>query len=86
MTLTDKKIVDIIVASLCSPETPIATKIARLYLISDILHNSSSGLSNVWKYRQLYDPPCSWLIVDLRHDSQRCLNISMRYMPPSTGE
>lgn len=51
-----EEIVDLIVASLvCGGD--VARKIARLYLVSDILHNSSSGRTNVWKYRQLYEPP-----------------------------
>lgn len=28
---------------------------ARLYLISDILHNSASPLPNVWKYRLAFE-------------------------------
>jgi U2-associated protein SR140 len=48
------KIVDVIIASLCSEETTLPNKLARLYLVSDILHNASSGRNNVWKYRQLY--------------------------------
>jgi U2-associated protein SR140 len=49
-----RQIVDVLIASLCSNDTPLPKKIARLYLASDILHNSSSGRTNVWKYRQLY--------------------------------
>jgi len=33
-------IVEVLVESLTLPETPISMKIARLYLVSDILHNS----------------------------------------------
>lgn len=30
-------------------------KIARLHLVSDILHNSASPLPNVWKYRLAFE-------------------------------
>jgi len=47
---------DDIIAILCNSllikTTPMyPTKIARLYLISDILHNSSASAPNAWKYR-----------------------------------
>lgn len=32
-------------------ETPIPTKVARLYLVSDVLHNSSVSVPNAWKFR-----------------------------------
>lgn len=51
-----EEIVDLIIASLVSEKGGLQKKIARLYLVSDILHNSSSGRANVWKYRQLYPP------------------------------
>lgn len=30
-------------------------KLARLYLVSDILHNSSVHVSNAWKYRKEFE-------------------------------
>lgn len=51
----------ILVRSLLLPETPLPRKLARLYVVSDILHNSSGGSdvatmpSNVWRYRQAFD-------------------------------
>ncbi|CAG8533918.1 5307_t:CDS:10 [Acaulospora colombiana] len=45
------EIVDIICKALAIKETPIATKVARLYLVSDILHNSSVSIPNAWKFR-----------------------------------
>ena len=48
-----EEVVDLIVMSLVGPEATVQKKIARLYLVSDILHNSSSGRTNVWKYRHL---------------------------------
>ncbi|CAG8597345.1 6030_t:CDS:10 [Paraglomus occultum] len=45
------EIVDIICKTLMIRETPIPTKVARLYLVSDILHNSSVPVPNAWKFR-----------------------------------
>ncbi|RHZ47320.1 hypothetical protein Glove_585g13 [Diversispora epigaea] len=45
------EIVDIICKALIIKETPIVTKVARLYLVSDILHNSSVSIPNAWKFR-----------------------------------
>ncbi|ORX92772.1 hypothetical protein K493DRAFT_263093 [Basidiobolus meristosporus CBS 931.73] len=50
-----EEVVDIVVKSLTIPETPIPTKIARLHLISDILHNSSVPLPNAWKLRSGFE-------------------------------
>ncbi|KAG4305828.1 hypothetical protein PORY_000738 [Pneumocystis oryctolagi] len=49
------EIVEILISSLILPRASISTKIARLYLVSDILHNSSIAIPNVWKYRQLFE-------------------------------
>ncbi|KAI8815346.1 hypothetical protein BJ742DRAFT_864575 [Cladochytrium replicatum] len=50
------EIVDIVVSSLMIRATPVfPTKIARLYLMSDILHNCSAPLPNVWKFRTLFE-------------------------------
>nr|CAG8581504.1 4716_t:CDS:10 [Entrophospora candida] len=45
------EIVEIIFKTLTIKETPISTKVARLYLVSDILHNSSVSIPNAWKFR-----------------------------------
>ncbi|KAH9814813.1 hypothetical protein DFH28DRAFT_969431 [Melampsora americana] len=45
----------ILVQSLTIDMTPIPRKLARLYVISDILHNSSNSLPNAWKYRQVLE-------------------------------
>eukprot|EP00189_Rhodosorus_marinus_P011661 CAMPEP_0184747070 /NCGR_PEP_ID=MMETSP0315-20130426/9469_1 /TAXON_ID=101924 /ORGANISM="Rhodosorus marinus, Strain UTEX LB 2760" /LENGTH=646 /DNA_ID=CAMNT_0027219829 /DNA_START=66 /DNA_END=2006 /DNA_ORIENTATION=- len=48
-------IVSIIAESLTLSETPIDVKIARLFLVSDILHNSSSAqVKNAWAYRSRF--------------------------------
>ncbi|KAF9926155.1 U2 snRNP-associated SURP domain-containing protein [Linnemannia zychae] len=45
------EVVDILAASMTLTTTPQNVRLARLYLISDILHNSSISLPNVWKLR-----------------------------------
>ncbi|KAF9165994.1 U2 snRNP-associated SURP domain-containing protein [Actinomortierella ambigua] len=45
------EIVDILSASMLLDSTPQGARLARLYLISDILHNSSASIPNVWKFR-----------------------------------
>ncbi|CAI2181846.1 4461_t:CDS:10 [Funneliformis geosporum] len=45
------EIVEIICKTLMIKGTPIPTKVARLYLVSDILHNSSVSVPNAWKFR-----------------------------------
>ncbi|KAG5437699.1 hypothetical protein PCANB_000736 [Pneumocystis canis] len=50
-----EEVVEVLISSLIQPHVSISTKIARLYLVSDILHNSSIAIPNVWKYRQLLE-------------------------------
>merc|ERR1712130_613200 len=49
-----KEITEIITDSLCILETPINKKIARLFLVSDILYNSSAPVRNASAYRSLF--------------------------------
>lgn len=49
------QVAEILVQSLTIDMTPIPRKLARLYVISDILHNSSNSLPNAWKYRQVLE-------------------------------
>jgi len=46
-----RQILDVIVESLLHRETSVPAKLARLYLLSDILHNSALSIPNAWKYR-----------------------------------
>ncbi|SCV69948.1 BQ2448_1342 [Microbotryum intermedium] len=48
-------IVDLLIASLMLEATPVPRKIARLHLVSDILHNSSAPLPNAWMYRSTFE-------------------------------
>ncbi|XP_071838285.1 U2 snRNP-associated SURP motif-containing protein-like [Apostichopus japonicus] len=50
-----EEIVDCITESLSIPETPIPKKIARLYLVSDILYNTSSRVSNASFFRKCFE-------------------------------
>lgn len=43
---------NIVISSLLVNSTPVPRKIARLHLISDIVHNSAVTLPSAWKYRQ----------------------------------
>lgn len=51
------EVVDILSDSLALSETPIPLKIARLFLLSDILHNTSSGVRNASRYRRRVGVP-----------------------------
>ncbi|KAI8093106.1 U2-associated SR140 protein [Halteromyces radiatus] len=44
-------IVEITFKSIIGPNATITSKIARLFLVSDILHNSSVHVTNAWRYR-----------------------------------
>mmetsp|Transcript_3799 Transcript_3799/g.6509 ORF Transcript_3799/g.6509 Transcript_3799/m.6509 type:complete len:840 (+) Transcript_3799:199-2718(+) len=48
-------VVETLVESLTLTETPIPTKVARLYLASDILHNSSASVRNASLYRTYFE-------------------------------
>lgn len=62
-------IADILTQSLLLPRTPIPRKLARLYVISDILHNSAAPLPNAWKYRSAFESH-GRLVVIFKHFSQ----------------
>ncbi|KAI9011717.1 hypothetical protein DFJ74DRAFT_307995 [Hyaloraphidium curvatum] len=52
-----EEVVDLVVRSLLLPGTPVFPgKIARLYVLSDLLHNASSSVHNAWKFRALVQP------------------------------
>ncbi|SJX63912.1 uncharacterized protein SRS1_14614 [Sporisorium reilianum f. sp. reilianum] len=44
-------VVALLTASLLQPCTPVPRKLARLYALSDVLHNSGTPISNAWRYR-----------------------------------
>ncbi|XP_024543152.1 protein RRC1 isoform X1 [Selaginella moellendorffii] len=49
------EVVDVLTESLTIKETPIPTKVARLMLVSDILHNSSAPVKNASAYRTNFE-------------------------------
>ncbi|KAK8843431.1 hypothetical protein IAR55_007088 [Kwoniella newhampshirensis] len=49
------EVAEVVCQSLRIDATPVPRKVARLHLISDILHNSASSLPNVWKYRHAFE-------------------------------
>ncbi|KAL2576558.1 hypothetical protein AAZV13_16G083000 [Glycine max] len=49
------EVVEVLTESLTLKETPIPTKIARLMLVSDILHNSSAPVRNASAYRTKFE-------------------------------
>lgn len=49
------QVAEVLIQSLMIDMTPIPRKLARLYVISDILHNSSSSMPNAWKFRQAFE-------------------------------
>ncbi|GAA6051080.1 hypothetical protein JCM3770_004702 [Rhodotorula araucariae] len=48
-------IADMLVASLTIDTTPVPRKLARLHLVSDVLHNSAASVPNAWVYRRLFE-------------------------------
>jgi len=46
------EIIDTISEALCLAETAVPTKLARLYVVSDILHNTNARVKNASSYRQ----------------------------------
>ncbi|KAI8078079.1 uncharacterized protein B0P05DRAFT_544033 [Gilbertella persicaria] len=49
------EVVSVLCKSILLPGIPFSVKLARLYLVSDILHNSSVHVSNAWKYREEFE-------------------------------
>lgn len=49
-------VAELIVQSLLIPSTPIPRKVARLYVLSDILHNSAAPVPHAWRYRDAFHP------------------------------
>ncbi|KAK4485837.1 hypothetical protein RD792_008484, partial [Penstemon davidsonii] len=49
------EVVEVLTESLTLKETPIQTKVARLMLVSDILHNSSAPVKNASAYRTKFE-------------------------------
>jgi U2-associated protein SR140 len=50
-----EEVSDVLIQSLLIGSTPVPRKIARLSVISDILHNCAGTPTNAWKYRSLFE-------------------------------
>lgn len=50
-----EEVAEVIIQSLLINSTPVPRKIARLNVISDILHNCAGTPTNAWKYRSLFE-------------------------------
>ncbi|XP_032407286.1 U2 snRNP-associated SURP motif-containing protein isoform X2 [Xiphophorus hellerii] len=60
-----EEIVECIAESLSILKTPLPKKIARLYLVSDVLYNSSAKVSNASYYRKYFETKLSQIFADL---------------------
>jgi U2-associated protein SR140 len=49
------EVVEVLTESLTLKETPVPTKVARLMLVSDVLHNSSAPVKNASAYRTCFE-------------------------------
>lgn len=50
-----EEVAEVIIQSLLISSTPVPRKIARLDVISDILHNCAGTPTNAWKFRSLFE-------------------------------
>ncbi|KAK5877798.1 hypothetical protein CesoFtcFv8_025272 [Champsocephalus esox] len=60
-----EEIVECVTESLSILKTPLPKKIARLYLVSDVLYNSSAKVSNASYYRKYFEAKLSQIFADL---------------------
>ncbi|KAI4885716.1 hypothetical protein NFI96_017801 [Prochilodus magdalenae] len=60
-----EEIVECIAESLSILKTPLPKKIARLYLVSDVLYNSSAKVSNASYYRKFFEAKLCQIFADL---------------------
>uniref|UniRef100_A0A674N532 U2 snRNP-associated SURP motif-containing protein n=1 Tax=Takifugu rubripes TaxID=31033 RepID=A0A674N532_TAKRU len=60
-----EEIVECITESLSILKTPLPKKIARLYLVSDVLYNSSAKVSNASYYRKYFEAKLCQIFSDL---------------------
>ncbi|XP_015109762.1 U2 snRNP-associated SURP motif-containing protein isoform X1 [Diachasma alloeum] len=60
-----EEICDCIAESLCIVQTPVNKKIARLYLISDILHNCGVKMTNATIYRKAFEARLLGIFIEV---------------------
>jgi len=72
------QIVEILTDALTLSETPIPTKVARLFLTSDVLHNSTAPVRNASRYRSHMETS----LPDIFESLQACLILMSFSSPP----
>ena len=72
------QIVEILTDALTLSETPIPTKVARLFLTSDVLHNSTAPVRNASRYRSHMETS----LPDIFESLQACYKLVCCSNPP----
>uniref|UniRef100_A0A8C4NDW0 Zgc:163098 n=1 Tax=Eptatretus burgeri TaxID=7764 RepID=A0A8C4NDW0_EPTBU len=67
-----EEVVECIAESLSILQTPLPKKIARLYLVSDILHNSCAKVVNASYYRKYFEGKLPQIFTDI-HEVYKCI-------------
>ncbi|XP_035765487.1 U2 snRNP-associated SURP motif-containing protein [Neolamprologus brichardi] len=81
-----EEIVECITESLSILKTPLPKKIARLYLVSDVLYNSSAKVANASYYRKYFETKLCQIFADLNATYKtiqghlQCENFKQRVM------
>lgn len=80
------QVVDVLTKALCDAHVPLPTKVAHLFVVSDILHNSTAPVRNASRYRSLLEAVLpdvfeSLQVVDVHTAS--CAPTTMPHQPPS---
>mmetsp|Transcript_20500 Transcript_20500/g.44126 ORF Transcript_20500/g.44126 Transcript_20500/m.44126 type:complete len:347 (+) Transcript_20500:1-1041(+) len=65
------EIADVVVESLMLEETFMLTKISRLLLLSDILHNTNSARKSAWAYRSAFEKELPSIFEHFSHAHQK---------------
>lgn len=71
------EIIDCIAESLGILETPVMTKVARLFLVSDILYNCSAPVRNASSYRHGFESKLPQIFMGL-HETYKCFTGRLR--------
>uniref|UniRef100_UPI00398EDA55 U2 snRNP-associated SURP motif-containing protein-like n=1 Tax=Pristiophorus japonicus TaxID=55135 RepID=UPI00398EDA55 len=72
-----EEIVDCIAESLSILQTPLQKKIARLYLVSDILYNSCAKVANASYYRKYFETKLPQLFTDM-HEAHKVIQARLQ--------
>ncbi|GCB60173.1 hypothetical protein scyTo_0014122, partial [Scyliorhinus torazame] len=72
-----EEIVDCIAESLSILQTPLQKKIARLYLVSDILYNSCAKVANASYYRKYFETKLPQIFTDM-HEAHKVIQARLQ--------